>query len=895
MLISILALYAASLLAITFYRRFEKVVAPVLSVILIGLIIGYATTLSSVVHGEWLSETYSWVDSLNIRLAFYLDGLSLFFALLITIIGLLVLVYSFRYMENYEKKGSFFAYLLLFMGSMLGLVLSSNLIGLFIFWELTSLSSFLLIGFNNQNKDSRRAARQALLITSGGGLALMSGFILLEIITQSGFDLLAMINQSPGPGQNLLLPAAIILIVIGAMTKSAQFPFHFWLPNAMAAPTPVSAYLHSATMVKAGIYLLFRLNPLFQDVVLWSYMLGIIGAITMMWGAFRALQEEDLKKILAYTTISALGIFFMMTGFGGERAMNAVLIYVLAHALYKGGLFLIAGNVEHQTGTRNIEHLSDLVKKMPYTALAVILSCASMAGIIPFIGFSGKEAMYATLYHSENPLALLYLILLILAGVAFTTVTLEIVQEAFLEKGQLKNKKVLEANILMVFAPVLLSVAGLITGVLPSEVTEPLLQWASANSLNAAPSMDLKLWHGFNMVFVLSLLTLLAGAGLFFVRKSFRRFSQVYWMDADFFYDKFIRGTNRFATAVTKVIQNGYLRNYLTMVILTFSALMIAYWSNSRMLSELSVEKVFSGIQIYEAVIITLVTVAVIVLFRTKSRLIVTATFGIIGYGIALAYTLFSAPDVAITQFLAETLTLILLILILHRLPSYTLGKNIAHKKYLPVALLFGLIMTVTSFFLLERETNADLKSYFLENSLSEGKGANAVNVILTDFRALDTLGEITVLTITMIGIVALLNEEMRTLILSTILRILTPLFIGFAVYMFFRGHDNPGGGFIAGLIASIPLMIHAMVFGCNSTREKFRINPRLVAGIGLLLALVSGMFALTINQPYLSSIWTDQELILIGKAGTPILFDMGVFFVVFGVVLQITFVLTEE
>ncbi|HKK74549.1 MAG TPA: hydrogen gas-evolving membrane-bound hydrogenase subunit E, partial [Saprospiraceae bacterium] len=650
------------------------------------------------------------------------------------------------------------SYLLLFMGSMLGVVLSANLISLFIFWELTSFTSFLLIGFNHEKEDSRRAARQALLITSGGGLALMAGFIFLEISTGSGYNLIDILDQPNVMANSNLRTATILLIAVGAMSKSAQFPLHFWLPNAMAAPTPVSAYLHSATMVKAGVYLIFRLNPIFEDVAIWHNMLGLTGALTMTLGAFKAFQEDDLKKILAYTTISALGIFFMMIGLGGEAAINAAIVYVMAHALYKGALFLAAGSIDHQTGQRRISQLSDLGKKMPATAATVFLSLASMAGVLPFLGFIGKELLYKAMYKAQGELAMVYLALLFTAGAFFTAVGIDIIYNAFLKKGRMHDKPIKKASLFMSLPPLLLAIIGLVTGIVPGMTIEPLLQWSAADIQGAEPGMELKLWHGFNVVFLLSIATLLAGAGLYVVRRPLRRMQKPYWLTGDYLYDRTISGLEGTATVSTKVLQSGFLRNYIAMVILAFSALMILALSDGGFLSQISPEDLFRGIQIYELVILAFVIIAVVFLFRVRSRLIVTATFGIIGYSIALAYTLFSAPDVAITQFLAETLTLILLILIIHRLPSYTLQKSVARFKYLPVAILFGVIMSLTSFILLNQEKNSALQSYFLEKSITEGKGQNAVNVILVDFRAFDTLGEITVLTVTMIGIIALLS-----------------------------------------------------------------------------------------------------------------------------------------
>ena len=753
--------FLTSLLAAFFYKRQPKVVTAVLSAALLGVVAYLATLTGTVLEGETIRSEIAWIPSLGVHFSFYLDGLSLFFALLVSVFGLLILLYSTKYMAHSPQANRFICYLMLFMGAMLGLVLSANLISLFMFWELTSFTSFLLIGFTHQKEESRKAARQALLITAGGGLALLAGFILLEINTNSGFNLIEILTQSEAVKNSGFQTAAILLIAVGAFTKSAQFPFHFWLPNAMAAPTPVSAYLHSATMVKAGVYLVFRLNPLFEEVALWGDVLGIVGALTMTWGALKALGEDDLKGILAYTTISALGIFFMMIGVGGEAAINAAMVYILAHALYKGTLFLAAGSIDHEAGTRRVSELSDLARKMPFTTSAVVMATASMSGVLPFLGFVGKESLYHALYHSGNERAIVYLGLLFLAGTFFTAVTIEIVYHAFLKKGKLHNQSVHEPHWFMIFPPLLLSTVGLVVGIVPEMTVEPLLKWSAANAYTAAPSMKLKLWHGFNMVLLLSGLTLLSGVGLYFVRTYLRRFQKPYWLQGDFVYAQALAALDTLAKISTKTLQNGLLRDYIATILLTFSGiLLLALW-DGQLLNLPSETELLRGMQIYEVVIIIFITFATIFLFQTRSRLTVTATFGIIGYSIALAYTLFSAPDVAITQFLAETLTLILLILILHRLPSYTIKKPIARIKYLPVALVFGAVMAVTTFLMLGQPQDVpDLKRYFLEKSLSEGKGQNAVNVILVDFRALDTLGEITVLAITMIGIIALLTPK---------------------------------------------------------------------------------------------------------------------------------------
>lgn len=757
-LFCILAVFMAGFLSALFYDRHRSILLPAISLLFLAIIAYFGSLTGPVLDGATIVQQVKWVDTLSIQLAFLVDGLSLFFALLVTVFGLLIFLYAHRYMEDSPQINRFAGYLLLFSGSMLGLVLSANLISLFVFWELTSLSSFLLIGFKHKDEDSRRSARQALLITAGGGLALMAGFILLEIATGSGYNLTEILSQPEVVANSGLQSAAIILIGLGALTKSAQFPFHFWLPNAMAAPTPVSAYLHSATMVKAGVYLIFRLNPLFQEAALWHHLLGAAGALTMTWGALKAFQEDDLKRILAYTTVSALGILFMMIGLGGEAAVNAAMVYVLAHALYKCALFMTAGNIDHQTGTRRISQLSDLSRKMPLTATTVALALASMAGVLPLLGFVGKELLYDALYHAADPFAIVYLALLFLAGALFTAVSVDILYNAFFKTGKLRDQPIREGQLLLTLPPLLLAVVSLLTGIAPGWTIAPLLKWSAANIHGFAPTMKLKLWHGFNFVFLLSLATLLTGVGLYFLRNWLRRAQKPPWASADLLYDQLIAGSEFVAQYITGKIQNGYLRRYIATVIITFSMLLLAAMAHGQVFQSFSTAPLLESLQIYEVVILALIVLATGFLFRVRSRLIVTATFGIIGYSIALAYTLFSAPDVAITQFLAETLTLILLILIIHRLPSYTLKTSIARLKYLPVAILFGAMMAVTAYVMLLQEKDTGSQAYFLEQSIPKGKGQNAVNVILVDFRALDTLGEITVLTVTMIGIIALLK-----------------------------------------------------------------------------------------------------------------------------------------
>ncbi|MEQ8549984.1 MAG: proton-conducting transporter membrane subunit [Cyclobacteriaceae bacterium] len=765
MLKALLSIFLISFLApmISRYSARRHYILAGLTIFIFGY---FCTFIQSVSSGRVFKDTYEWVDQLSLNLSFYLDGLSLFFILLILFFGILIILYSGNYLKNEQHIGRFYGYLIFFMGAMVGLVLSSNLISLFLFWELTSLSSYLLIGYHNKDKKSRYAARQALLVTGAGGLALLAGFILMAIAGGS-YDILALIADKDLLLNHDYLQALIILILLGVFTKSAQFPFHFWLPNAMAAPTPVSAYLHSATMVKAGIYLVFRLSPIFTEVLLWKNLLVIVGATTMVIGAVQALRADDLKKILAYTTISALGIFIMLLGVGTEMAMKGAIIYLLAHALYKGGLFLGAGVLDHDCGTRKLSKLANIKKHMPMTATAFILTSASMAGVFPFLGFLGKEILYDALYH-HAPYGYLTIGLLVLSSVFFVAISLRIVISSFFSTSNETSEKEIinEGSLLMTVPPLILGALSLIFGIFASELLKPLAGKTIESVLNQPLVLDLSLWHGFNVILLLSALTIALGVILYRVTVKFPRVSKKINISIEKlperFYDKCLSALRYVSRVQTKEIQNGYLRNYISVYIVMFILLTSYYMTTSGLFQIDFIRQGFEGMLNPELVILIFISVTMMFIFFVKSRLMVVAAIGIIGYAIALSYTFFSAPDVAITQFLAETLSLILLILITPKLPG--IFKNVfeVKRRYLLLSIAFGLLMCAITLVGMNIDRVSTLKSYFLEQSLPKGKGSNVVNVILVDFRALDTLGEISVLTITMIGIISLIGYKKK-------------------------------------------------------------------------------------------------------------------------------------
>ncbi|MDX5348611.1 MAG: putative monovalent cation/H+ antiporter subunit A [Hymenobacteraceae bacterium] len=766
MLLAILLGFAAAFLAPVLHRYLGSRASWVLAVLPLGQVMYFGSFLPQVVQGQAEALRYSWVPQLNINFYFVLDGLSLLFALLISGFGFLIILYAGYYMKNDAHAGRFYLYLLLFMSAMLGVVLADNLLLLFVFWELTSLSSYLLIGFKNNSETARNAALQALLVTGLGGLCLMAGFILLGLNTGS-FNLSDIILTGNHFQQHPLYQPVLLLILLGAFTKSAQFPFHFWLPNAMAAPTPVSAYLHSATMVKAGIYLLARLNPVLGHTPEWQVILLAIGGITMLLGAFLAIHQYDLKAMLAYSTISSLGMLVLLLGLGTTYAIKATVIFLLGHALYKGALFLIAGSIDKATGTRDIRELGGLWRKMPVIAVASFLACLSMAGVIPFFGFIAKETLYQAAL--DAPVyATLLIAAVLLANVLTVAVAVILTYELFFGPVlKLKNTvKPVPASLYL--PPVVLALTGLGLGLFPAVTAQPLLSQSIYSILNKEEVLKLVLWHGFNLVLLLSVLTLLLGYFLYLFRKTFRKLSDKLIVlnkaGPGAIYQWLLSGLKEVAYLQTIVLQNGYLRSYISVVLIVFIGCIIAVvWHYELSVNMLERLRNLNEFRVYEIVMLSVMLVALIFVFRTKSRLTAIATMGLIGYSIALLFVFYGAPDVAITQFLIETLTVVLFVLIIHKLPSFRLKtKQKLKYKYLILATLFGGTMTYVLLLVKVYPRGSVLKEYFGSTSVLLGKGQNMVNVILVDYRALDTLGEITVLAVAAIGITALLRLKLK-------------------------------------------------------------------------------------------------------------------------------------
>lgn len=730
-----------------------------------GVFAAFCTYLPEIAVGNIFSTTMNWSVDLNVQLAFRMDGLSLLFALIISGIGTLVIYYATGYMKGHEQYGRFIMFLLLFMSSMLGLVLSDNIISLFVFWELTSITSFLLIGFDTHKEDSRSAALQALLVTGGGGLALLGGLILLGQAGNS-YTVSELVGNGSGILIHPLAVPALLLILVGAFTKSAQFPFHFWLPNAMAAPSPVSAYLHSATMVKAGIYLLARLYPVFSPSPWWQTLVPIFGLLTMLAGSILAYKSTDLKRILAYSTVSSLGVMTMLLGLGITDAVIAALIFLFAHALYKGALFMIAGAIDHETGIRDVTRLGGLIKSMPLLAGITALAGISFAGFGPLISFIGKELMFEALLHAPAYRVGL-LTITVLTSAVFVALALIVFIKPFLGKPKAPEGHDHQSHGLSVslwLGPAILALLGLIFGLLPEGLTMYLAQPAVSAVLNESLKLKLSLWHGLNPALGFSVLAVVLGIFLFWGWNSWRKVGEkltglIPW-GPESGYQKSIDLLNWVAGWQTKILQNGQLRNYLLVIIISSIALLgTLLWMQGEFLWPDQLEP----LGLYEASLAVLIVIAAFAAVRSKSRLGAITAMGVVGYSVALIFLRYGAPDLAMTQFLIESITVVLFVFAFYHLPKYEPVSSVRSRVFQAgVAALTGLLMTGLVISVLQVDLFPSISTYFMENAVSMAHGRNIVNVILVDFRGLDTLGEITVLAVAGTGVFAVLKYRRR-------------------------------------------------------------------------------------------------------------------------------------
>ncbi len=784
--IAVLSGFLLAVIAPWVHRVARRAAGWLLALLPAGLTLFFAGYLRDLTPDFVVVTSYPWIPSLGVSLSFYLDGLGLLFALLISGIGTLVVIYAGRYLAGKPQLGRFYTLVLMFMASMLGVVLAGNVITLFVFWELTSLTSYLLIGLDHEREKARAAALQALLVTGGGGLALLAGLVLLGQVAGS-LELSALLSNGAAVREHALYLPILLLILLGAFTKSAQVPFHFWLPNAMEAPTPVSAYLHSATMVKAGVYLLARLSPVLGNTEPWHYLVTGAGMATMLLAALLALGQTDLKRILAYSTVSTLGALVLLLGLDTTLSAKAAMLFLLVHALYKGALFLVAGAVDHETGTRDIRRLGGLARAMPITAAAAGLAALSMAGLPPMLGFINKELLYEAKLQAPRAAGLVTaagvmanMLLVAVAGIVgvrpfWGRRPVPDAQPHVPGTSEVPGtssalpKKPHEAPLAMWLGPALLAGLGLINGLFPDALPSVLVS-AAASAVRGQPTeVELALWHGISPIFALSVLTVVVGAAIYVGRDPLYRMAQQFvpWFIAalravghwgpEGGYNLALRGLNSLASAQTRLLQSGYLRFYLIIIMLTTVGL-----GGYTLLSRVGLAwpaGQSSDVRFYEVLIGLLILAATLLALLSTSRLTVVAALGVVGYGVALIFTLFGAPDLAMTQFAIETLTVFLFVLVLYRLPRFAYySSRPARLRDAVVALAAGALMTALVLVTTSVPLQSRLTPFFAANAVPLARGRNIDNVILVDFRGLDTLGEITVLAVAGIGVYALLK-----------------------------------------------------------------------------------------------------------------------------------------
>ncbi|MFQ5848550.1 MAG: hydrogen gas-evolving membrane-bound hydrogenase subunit E [Candidatus Methylomirabilales bacterium] len=727
----------------------------------LGDTLALLTLIPPVVHGVTLRSTLPWVPLLGADLSVVVDGLSLFFALLVSFAGCLIMAYGRFYLGRHEAHGKFFAYMLLFMGSMLGVVLTGNLIALFVFWELTSFSSFLLIGFWDTREASRYGATKALLITAAGGMAMLIGFILLHEVTGT-WEVEAILRQGDLIRSSAFYLPILGLVFLGCMTKSAQTPFHIWLPDAMEAPTPVSAYLHSATMVKAGLYLVARLHPALSGTDAWLYLVGGVGILTLCVGGFLALGQDDMKALLAYSTVSQLGLIMALYGLGTREGVVAGSFHLMNHAAFKAALFLCVGMVEHEAGTRRLSQLGGLWRAMPWTATFTVVAAAAMAGLPPFGGFVSKELFYAaTLEVTGGAVRVLFPVLAV-GGSAFTfAYSLRLVYGAFFGRPGHSPRHPHEAPLGMRLSPLILVLFNPFFGLWPGPTGHFLLGPMAAGVLRHGAEVHLALWHGLGFPLVMSGVTIAAGLLLFPAGARIERWQGEAFsrLSLDTIYDGSLRLFSRSARDVSSWLQFGILRWYLVWI-LSFLSFAIVYTFIVDRIRIIPVEA--RSVLSYEGILLGLIILASGAVVLAPRPLPAVILLGSVGYLVGTLFIIVYAPDLALTQILIETVSLVLFLLVIYRLPPF-IREGASRARLLRDGLLATAVGGTVAAVILATAGQGyypSIADFFLRESLPGGGGRNVVNVILIDFRGYDTLGEITVLSIALLAVYNLLMRK---------------------------------------------------------------------------------------------------------------------------------------
>lgn len=884
-----------------------------------------------VAAGQVVRAMWAWAPEIGLTFYLRLDGYAWLFALLVSLIGALVVLYARYYMSPEDPVPRFFAFLLAFMGAMLGIVLSGNLIQLVVFWELTSLTSFMLIAYWYHRAEARRGARMAMTVTVAGGLCLLVGVVMLGAMAGS-YDLDVVLAAQGKITQHEQYPTMLVLILLGALTKSAQFPFHFWLPHAMSAPTPVSAYLHSATMVKAGVFLLARLWPVLHGTDEWFWLLCGAGLSSLLIGGFAAIFQRDMKGVLAYSTISHLGLITLLLGMNSQLALVASVFHMMNHATFKASLFMAAGIVDHETGTRDVKRLSGLAHAMPITATVALVAAASMAGVPLLNGFLSKEMFFhETIFAGEGPLIRIGLPAAATLGGMFSVAysTRFIHQVFFGPLARNLPRAPHEPTRGMLLPSLLLVIACVLVGTLPGHTIGPFLHVAVESILgDQTPSYSLQIWHGLTLPLAMSALALVGGFLIY--RGLYRRSERALGkppvrapIDGRRAFDLVMVAIIRMCDRLIRATSSRRLQTQLLLIVLVaFAAGLVPLLGHGfpRGNAPLTpVNPIF--------VVLWLVGGACALGAANQAkfhRLAALIMVGGAGLVTCLTFAWFSAPDLALTQIAVEVVTTVLLLLGLRWMPRRielddarrrTLRASARRVRDIAVASMVGIGVAVLAFAVLTRPSVEVLAPYFVERALSEGGGRNVVNVILVDFRGFDTLGEITVIGVVALTVYALLRrfrpslesreqpraqreDEARDALASgdglpsgylripaTIGRMLLPMAGLISLYFLLRGHNAPGGGFVGGLVMATAIIVQYMTSGVLWVESRLRIHPQYWMSIGLLAAGLAGMLAWFAARPFLTSMEWHQSLPLIGELhlSSVLLFDIGVFMVVVG------------
>ncbi len=898
-----------------------------------------------VADGGIVREEVAWLPSLGLNLIFRLDGFAWLFCLLVTGVGFLVVLYARYYMSPADPVPRFFAFLLAFMGSMLGLVVSGNLIQLVVFWELTSITSFLLIGYWFHIPQAREGARMALTVTGLGGFALLAGVLIIGRIVGS-YDLDVVLASGNLIREHSLYLPALLLVLLGALTKSAQFPFHFWLPHAMSAPTPVSAYLHSATMVKAGVFLLVRLWPVMSGTDAWLWIVTFSGLITLILGGYAAIFQTDLKGLLAYSTISHLGLITTLLGMSSPLAAVAAIFHLANHATFKASLFMAAGIVDHETGTRDIRKLSGLLRFMPITGTLAMVASAAMAGVPLLNGFLSKEMFFAeTTVQTDNPFVNLALpIGATVAGIFSVTYSLRFVHGVFFGPPPQGLDRTPHEPPRWMRRPIeVLVLLCLIVGIIPSVTIGPLLATAVRSVLGEnTPAYSLAVWHGFSLPLAMSAIALVGGGLLYLALH--RRLNRIEGpplmrriKGQDIFEFVLVTVFWRWAVGLKRFFGTERLQPqfFLLVAVAVLAGVLPLFGKMGPVdFSATNLEPAFALVWVAGIVC------AIVSAHQAKfHRLVSLVLMGGAGMVTCITFVWFSAPDLAVTQLLVEIVTTVLILLGLRWLPkrvqqvdpvARSVRTRLRRGRDFAIALVAGGGMALIAYAVMTRPSPGGISSYFLENAYRLGGGTNVVNVMLVDFRGFDTLGEITVLGIVALTVFALLRrfrpapdsiekpEQQRIQkalakqhpggpaentatdflrIPSVIMRWMFPVAIVLTVHIFMRGHDKPGGGFAAGLVMSIAFILQYMADGTRWVEDRLRILPVAWIGTGLLLALGTGAASWLFGRPFLTSAFQYAEIPVIGRVplASALLFDLGVFALVVGATVLILIALAHQ